>query len=87
MEDHEVDWLGLLDRGRLLGWVDGSLVDRIPLSELEPRSFLVTLDSDSTLRSALDAVVTGHARVAVVVEDGMYRGMLDLEAIAEEITE
>ena len=87
MEDHDVDWLGLLDGGRLLGWVDGSLVDRIPLSELEPRPFLVTLDSDSTLRSALDAVVTGHARVAVVVDDGMYRGMLDLEAIAEEITE
>jgi osmoprotectant transport system ATP-binding protein len=87
MEDHDVDWLGLLDRGRLLGWVDGSLVDRVPLSELEPRPFLVTLDSDSTLRSALDAVVTGHARVAVVVDDGVYRGMLDLEAIAEEITE
>jgi osmoprotectant transport system ATP-binding protein len=87
MEDHDVDWLGLLDRGRLLGWVDGSLVDRIPLSELEPRPFLVTLNSDSTLRSALDAVVTGHARVAVLVDDGMYRGMLDLEAIAEEITE
>jgi osmoprotectant transport system ATP-binding protein len=87
MEDHDVDWLGLLDRGRLLGWVDGSLVDRIPLSDLEPRPFLVTLDSDSTLRSALDAVVTGHARVAVVVDDGEYRGMLDLEAIAEEITE
>jgi osmoprotectant transport system ATP-binding protein len=87
MEDHDVDWLGLLDGGRLLGWVDGSLVDRIPLSELEPRPFLVTLNSDSTLRSALDAVVTGHARVAVVVDDGMYRGMLDLEAIAEEITE
>jgi hypothetical protein len=32
-------------------------------------------------------VVTGHARVAVLVDDGMYRGMLDLEAIAEEITE
>ena len=87
MEDHDVDWLGLLDQGRLLGWVDGSLVDRIPLSELEPRPFLVTLNSDSTLRSALDAVVTGHARVAVVVDDGAYLGMLDLEAIAEEITE
>jgi hypothetical protein len=32
-------------------------------------------------------VVVGHARVAVVVDDGMYQGMLDLEAIAEEITE
>jgi len=39
------------------------------------------------LRSALEAVITGHARVAVVVDDGVYRGMLDLEAISEEITE
>jgi hypothetical protein len=87
MQDHDVDWLGLLDGGRLLGWVDGALVDRIPLPELEPQPFLVTLNSDSTLRSALDSVVTGHARVAVVVDEGMYRGMLNLEAIAKEITE
>jgi osmoprotectant transport system ATP-binding protein len=87
MEDQGVDWLGLLEGGRLLGWVDESQVDRTPLSELQPRPFLVTLDSDSSLRSALDAVVISHARVAVVVDDGMYRGMLDLEAIAKEITE
>jgi hypothetical protein len=87
MEQHGVDWLGLLDDGRLLGWVDGILVDRTPLRDLEPRPFLVTLRSDSYLRSALDAVVTSHARVAVVVDDGIYRGMLDLDAIAEGITE
>jgi osmoprotectant transport system ATP-binding protein len=87
MEEHGVDWLGLVDGDRLLGWVDGSLVDSTPLADLEPRPFLVTLTSDSSLRSALDAVVTSHARVAVVVDNGTYRGMLDLEAIAGEITE
>ncbi|MGH8871832.1 MAG: ABC transporter ATP-binding protein [Acidimicrobiia bacterium] len=87
MEEEGVDWLGLLDRGRLLGWVDQSAVDGRPLGDLQARPFLVTLDSDSSLRSALDAVVTSHARVAVVVDDGMYRGMLDLESIAEDITE
>lgn len=87
MNQHEVDWLGLLNGDRLLGWVDGALIDSRSLTELEPRPFLVTLRSDSSLRAALDAVVTSHARVAVVVDDGVYRGMLDLEAIAEEITE
>ena len=87
MEQHGVDWLGLLDAEALLGWVDGALIDDTPLRELEPRPFLVTLDMDASLRSALDAVVTSHARVAVVVEDGVYRGMLDLDAIAEGITE
>jgi CBS domain-containing protein len=62
-------------------------LDGRSLGDHEPRPFLVTLSSDSSLRTALDAVVTGHARVAVVVDDGVYRGMLDLDSIAEEITE
>jgi osmoprotectant transport system ATP-binding protein len=87
MDAHGVDWLGLLDDDRLLGWVEGSRLGQSSLSELEPRPFLVTLDSEASLRSALDAVVTSHARVAVVADDGVYRGMLDLEAIAEGVTE
>ncbi|MGA7097820.1 MAG: ABC transporter ATP-binding protein [Acidimicrobiia bacterium] len=88
MSANGTDWLGLLDQGRLLGWVGADEVGSRPLAVLEPRPFLVTLKSDSSLRQALDAVVTGHARVAVVVDDaGTYLGMLDLEAIAEEITE
>jgi osmoprotectant transport system ATP-binding protein len=87
MEEHEVDWVGLLDGERLLGWVDRAAIDSAPLDEVEPRPFLVTLSSDSTLREALDAVVTSHARVAVVADDGVFKGMLDLESIAEGITE
>jgi osmoprotectant transport system ATP-binding protein len=87
MSENGTDWVGLLDQGRLLGWVDGADLDVTDLSGLEPRPFLVTLNSDSSLRAALDAVVTGHARVAMVVDDGIYRGMVDLEGIAEEITE
>jgi osmoprotectant transport system ATP-binding protein len=87
MERHGVDWVGLLDGDRLLGWVEGSRFDSSPLQQIEPRPFLVTLGSGDSLRTALDAVVTSHARVAVVVDDGVYRGMLDLEAIAGEITE
>ncbi len=87
MEEHGVAWVGLLSGDHLLGWVDRAEVDGRPLAQLTPHEFLVSLRSDSSLRSALDAVVTSHARVAVVVDDGVYRGMLDLESIAEEITE
>jgi osmoprotectant transport system ATP-binding protein len=87
MEEESTDWIGLLEVGRLLGWVDGSAVGTGPLRGLVPRPFLVTLGSEASLRSALDAVVTSHARVAMVVDHGLYRGMLDLEGIAEEITE
>lgn len=87
MEKYEVDWFGILDGERLLGWSDATALDGGGVRDLEPRPFAVVLSSASSLREALDSVVTGHARVAVVVDDGMYRGMLDLDAIAKEITE
>jgi osmoprotectant transport system ATP-binding protein len=87
MAEHNVDWVGLLDGGDLLGWVDGADLEGADLRAVEPKPFLVSLSSDSSLRKALDAVVTSHARVAVVTDGRRYVGMLDLEAIAEEITE
>lgn len=88
MKDHGVDWLAILDGPRLLGWVDSHELNGVAPDSLTPRPFAVSLRSDSSLREALDAVVTGHARTAVVVDDdGTYQGMLDLEAISEEITE
>lgn len=88
MSEHGVDWVGILDGDHLLGWVDATELDGAAPSSVVPKPFAVSLMSNSSLREALDAVVTGHARTAVVVgEDGAYLGMLDLEAISEEITE
>jgi osmoprotectant transport system ATP-binding protein len=87
MRAHDVSWVGLVDQERLLGWVDETEVDGSPLSTLHPKPFAVSLSSKSSLREAVNAVVTSHARVAVVVDDGRYVGMVDLESIAEEITE
>ena len=87
MRAHDVSWVGLVDQERLLGWVDEAEVDGSPLSTLHPKPFAVSLSSKSSLREAVNAVVTSHARVAVVVDDGRYVGMVDLESIAEEITE
>ncbi|MEX1038525.1 MAG: ABC transporter ATP-binding protein [Acidimicrobiia bacterium] len=87
MSDNGIDWIGVLDGKRLLGWVDRVDLNASGLEGVEPRPFAASLSPRSTLREALDAVVTGHARIAVVVDDGEYQGMLDLEVIAEEITE
>jgi osmoprotectant transport system ATP-binding protein len=87
MDEHGVDWFGILDGDRLLGWSDRAALNGTGIPDLQPRPFAVSLRSDSTLRAALDSVVTGHARTAVVVDDGVYQGMLDLDAIAREITE
>lgn len=88
MEEAGLDWVTLLDGERLLGWLGrDDLAQARSLSDLPAKDFLVTLERTSSLRAALDAVVTGHARVAVVVEGARYLGMLDLDAISEEITE
>jgi osmoprotectant transport system ATP-binding protein len=87
MRRHGVDWVGLLDGERMTGWVWESDMDGRPLAELEPREFLVSLGPDSSLRQALDAVVTNRARVGVIADEDRYLGMIDLEAIAETITE
>ena len=87
MEQHGIDWVGVLDGERLLGWVGEDQMGAASLADLQTRDFAVSLAPDSSLRQAVDAVVTSHARVAVVVDDGRYLGMVDLEAIAEEITE
>ena len=87
MGAHGVTWVGLVDGEMLKGWVDESELDGSPLGELAAKPFAVSLRPSSSLREAVDAVVTSHARVAVVVEEGRYLGMVDLESIAEEITE
>jgi osmoprotectant transport system ATP-binding protein len=87
MAEHDVDWVGILDGKKLLGWIDRRDLVSPDLNGVDPRPFAVSLSPNSSLREALDAVVTGHARIAVVVEDGEYKGMLDLESISEEITE
>ena len=44
------------------------------------------MTKDSSLRQALDSIVTSRTQVAVVVdEDNSYRGILTLERISKEI--
>lgn len=87
MERFDADWFGVLDGGRLLGWKwadelpEG--VDRVVTSDL--REFWVRLSPTSTLREALDAVVTSHTQTAVVVDGDRYLGALDLSRIAGQI--
>jgi CBS domain-containing protein len=87
MAETGVDWFGVLDQGRLLGWASASDLDGSSIADVELRPFVSTVSSDASLREALDVVVTGHTRLAVVVDEGVFRGVLDIEAIAEEITE
>jgi osmoprotectant transport system ATP-binding protein len=75
MQRTGTDWVAVVDDGRLLGWKHGHGEDGL-------RPFAVTVEPTATLRQALDAVVGSPNRVAVVVEDGRYLGLVDLDGIA-----
>ena len=88
MDRYHTDWAGVLDGDRLAGWVGRSDLDGVEsVAEAELRPFERTVDCTDSLRTALDIVVRSHERVAVVLEEGEYLGILDLESIAREITE
>ncbi len=88
MEPFGLDWATVLDpEGRVLGWVDrADVTGRARVGDADVKRFAAYVTSGSSLRSALDAIVSNRTQVAVVVdEQERYRGILSLEAVAKEI--
>ncbi len=97
MATEGTDWVAVVDGQRLLGWVgaDSFDGDGSPVADVDPEPFRAVVHPGTTLKGALDVIVTSHTRVAVVVdEDGQpadapglgYRGMLTVDDLAEGIT-
>ena len=88
MRSHGTDWVGVVDaQERLLGWVDAKgLLGRGTVGEAEPRPFSAVVSPTSSLREALDAIVTNKTHVAAVVDDERFCGILTLERVAQELT-
>jgi osmoprotectant transport system ATP-binding protein len=87
MRRFELDWVSVVDEGELLGWVgESSLREGHSVFDAEPRPFSAYVTEESSLRHALDSIVTSHTQVAVVVTEGQrYRGILTLERVSREI--
>ena len=88
MEKFDFDWVSVVEDGELRGWVDeGALRGLSTVGEAEAKPFSAYVTTSSTLRQALDSIVTSRTRVAVVAsEDQRYHGILTLERISQEIT-
>jgi osmoprotectant transport system ATP-binding protein len=88
MAANNVDWVGVRDDGRLMGWVYESDLNGDPtMAGVAAKPFLAVFRPGMTLKAALDGIVTSQTRVAVVVEDDdRYRGMLTVDDLAEGIT-
>ena len=80
-------WCSVVDDGELLGWVDADMLDgHAVVAEAHPRPFSAYVTKDSTLRQALDSIVTSRTQVAVVATEAQrYAGILTLEKISKEI--
>jgi osmoprotectant transport system ATP-binding protein len=87
MEKFDYDWTAVVDQGELLGWVDADALEgKAGVSEAKARKFSAYVTARSSLRQALDSIVTSRTQVAVVVDaDERYRGILTLERVSREI--
>ncbi|MGI8708383.1 MAG: ABC transporter ATP-binding protein [Actinomycetota bacterium] len=83
----DFDWISVVEDGELLGWVDRSGLEKAErVSDVDPRPFSAYVTGESTLREALDSIVTSRTQVAVVATEGQrYKGILTLEKISKEI--
>jgi len=75
-------WLGVTSEGRFLGWIEAADLDGLGPSGLEPQPPAAVIYVESTLREALEVILTSRSSVAVVVgaDDG-FEGTVTLESI------
>jgi osmoprotectant transport system ATP-binding protein len=88
LEHEGGDWLGLVEDDRFLGWVPGhSLTGEgvVTARCLEPPAAQVS--PQSTLRAAMDRIMTARTAVAVVVDEGRFLGCVTLEDIRRALAE
>ncbi|MGH8874495.1 MAG: ABC transporter ATP-binding protein [Acidimicrobiia bacterium] len=86
MDENGVDWVGVLDGDRVLGWSWGSELDeKTTVGEARMRPFRVSIQATASLREALDAIVNTRNQVAVVCNGDRYLGMLFVEQVSGEL--
>jgi osmoprotectant transport system ATP-binding protein len=87
MKETGFAWTAVVDDGKILGWVDASMLDGVGrVGQAGPRKFSAHVTPDDSLRQALDSIVTSRTNVAVVADaEGRYLGILTLDGISREI--
>jgi osmoprotectant transport system ATP-binding protein len=80
-----LDWVGVTDDGRLAGWLPVDAIDTsasAPLVGADLRPVLAKLEPSSSLRAALEVILTARSSTALVTDpDGTYLGAVTLETI------
>ncbi len=87
LDESDGEWLGVVDGRRFIGWIGreglrGEGV--IGPEDIEPPA--ASVPPSTTLRTALDRIITAHTGVAVVEDDGDFLGIVTLDAIRAGLT-
>jgi osmoprotectant transport system ATP-binding protein len=87
MASFDGDWAAVVDDGELRGWVSPQILEgKTTVGDADARKFSAYVTATSSLRHALDSIVTSRTQVAVVVDrEERYRGILTLERVSREI--
>jgi osmoprotectant transport system ATP-binding protein len=85
MAEHGVDWVGVLDGDRVLGWAWASDVQALArVGDAPLQRFAAWVRPATALREALDVIVDSSTHVAIVLDDeDRYLGLLTIEEIAD----
>jgi osmoprotectant transport system ATP-binding protein len=82
MEAQRSDWLGVVDGEVFLGWAEGhELTEGTAVRDLQLARPAARVRSDSTLREAMEIIMTSSTSVAVIDDDGRFGGVVTLEGI------
>jgi osmoprotectant transport system ATP-binding protein len=87
MERYGVDWFGVVEGDRLLGWAPAADLKVGKAGNTPLRSFATRLRAGDSLREALDEIITSRTQVAPVFgDDERFLGMLTTEQVGRQIT-
>ena len=83
--EYGTEWIAVRDGIRVDGWIRIADVPSNGPATVGVEPFQTRLTSDSTLKEALDAIVSSHTSVAAVFDGPQLLGMITAEAVSREI--
>jgi osmoprotectant transport system ATP-binding protein len=83
--EYGTDWIAVRDGVGVDGWIRIADVPGEGVATVQSEPFQTRLTKDSTLKEALDAIVSSHTSVAAVFDGPELLGMITADAVSREI--
>ena len=83
--EYGTDWIAVRDEAGVDGWIRIADVPSDGMATVQSEPFQTRLTTNSTLKEALDAIVSSHTSVAAVFDGPELLGMITADAVSREI--